>query len=285
MKKNYPTGCEKSPLDVRTFTSSPITTYIQKGGKRYLSKDIESQKKVGICTAIHFTQNACKATNIPFNADFQYLLQKIYYDSSLPIGWKEGSSIFSAVRIGKNYGLLPEKYWTHTTLEDRNLPYHEYIAKLRAIPMEEIERLIKIANKYKIKAYAKEKVTRDSMAQAIDESKAGILARFVIDNQWWNEPIEPLRRAKQAISGHAVTISNFDGGSFRIANTWGKFWADKGTAYYLLHDYMPTECWQVWYWDEEIPKEIEKKLESRRSIVGKILNLLQQIIILVVKLK
>ena len=284
-EKIQATGCEKSPLDIRTFAYPVTARAKQKGGKRYDPEDIESQKKVGICTSISFTQNARKATGIPYNADFQYLLQKIYYDSKLPIGWKEGSSIFTAIRVGKNYGLLPERHWTHTTLEDRNLPYHEYIAKLRAIPMEEIERLLKLSANYKIKAYAKVPVTRDSMAQAIDESKSGIFARFVLGREWWTAPIEPLRKAFEKISGHAVTESNYDGGSFRIANTWGKNWADSGTAYHLLRNYAPTECWKVWYWDDVLPKKIEEKLESRESIIGKILNLIQQIISLLIKLK
>lgn len=277
----YSTGCEKSPYDVRTF-ASPVMAYVkQKGGKRYNPKDIESQKKVGICTGISKTQKARKEKEMKFSADFQYLCQKKYYDKN----WKEGSSIFHALKVAKNIGLLPEEEWTLTTLEDRKLPYHEYIKKLQSLNTIEFNRLIKIANNYKIKAYAKIPVTRNAMAQAIDDSNSGILARFAIGQEWWVEPIEPLRRAKYAISGHAVIITNYDGESFRIANTWGSRWADKGTAYFLLCNYTPTECWQVWYKDEKIPKEIEKKLESRGSIIGKILNLLQQIIVLVIKLK
>ena len=277
----YSTGCEKSPYDVRTF-ASPVMAYVkQKGGKRYNPKDIESQKKVGICTGISKTQKARKEKEMKFSADFQYLCQKKYYDKN----WKEGSSIFHALKVAKNIGLLPEEEWTLTTLEDRKLPYHEYIKKLQSLNTVEFNRLIKIANKYKIKAYAKVPVTRDAMAQAIDDSNSGILARFVIGKEWWTPPIEPLRKPVKKISGHAVTISNFDGGSFRIANTWGDEWATGGTAYFLLRKYAPTECWKVWYWDDKLPKKIEKKLESREAIVGQIFDLLQKIILLVVKLK
>ena len=279
--QNIPNGSLPSPFDLRTFGSKTTTNKKQKGGERYKPEDIESQKKVGICTSISLTQNTRKATKRKYSAEFQYLLQKKYYDGN----WSEGSSIFHALKVAKNFGLLPEKYWIHTTYADRNLPYHEYIAKLKAIPDWEIKRLIKIANNYKIKAYAKVPVTRDAMAQAIDGSKAGILARFVIGSEWWRKPVEPLRKPIKPISGHAVTESNYDGDSFRNANTWSYLWADGGTAYFMLNDYKPTECWRVWYWDEEVPKEIQKKLGSRESIIGKIMNLIQQIVLLVLKLK
>ena len=295
--KNYKmpaTGALKSPLDVRTF-SYPTKTYNkQKGGKRYDTADIENQSKVGICTAIHLTQNAKKATGIRYSADFQYLMQKKYFDANTSIGWKEGSSIFHALKVAKGIGLLPEKDWKWTTQADRNLPYHEYIKKLQTVPENEIARLILIANKHKIKAYSSIPVTRDAMAAAIDNSKAGILARFLIGQEWWTDKngnrtweknaIQPLRKSKKVISGHAVIESNYSGNSFRIANTWGPEWADLGTAYYLLREYSPTECWIVWYSEEELPHEIIVQLESRASIVGKILNLIQQIIRLVQKL-
>ena len=67
-------GAFPSLRDIRTF-AYPVTFYAkQKGGKRYEKKDIESQINVGICTAIHLTQNARKAIGIKYCADFQYLL-------------------------------------------------------------------------------------------------------------------------------------------------------------------------------------------------------------------
>lgn len=283
-----PTGAFASPYDIRTF-SYPTKAYDKvAGGKRYDAADIEDQSKVGICTAIHLTQNARKATGIKFSADFQYLLQKKFHDANLPIGWQEGSSIFAAVKIGQTYGFLPAEHWTFTTQADRDGSYENYIAKLKAVPEAEVTRLLKIASKYKLKAYASVPVDRDSMAKAIDESKAGILVRFNVGREWWTDAqgnvtwdakhIQPLRKPKTIVSGHAIIESNYDGGSFRVANTWGPEWADKGTAYHLLKDYAPTEAWSVWYWDTEIPKEIEDQKENRKKIIGQIMDLLQQVL-------
>lgn len=283
-------GAKPSPVDIRTFSVSVKSYPNIKGGQKYSPTDIEDQDKVGICTAISLTQNARKATGKQWSAEFQYLMQKMIYDKD----WDEGSSIFSAVRVAKNIGLLPADEWTYTTQADRNLSYHEYAKKLQAVPPSEITRLMQIAGKFKISAYATVPVTRDAMAAAIDNSKSGILARFALGNEWytsiagattWDKDfIQPLRSPKTIISGHAVTESNYDGGSFRIANTWSSSWADGGTAYHLLSGYQPTECWAVWYPDEVLPKEIESQLESRASIIGKITDLLQQIVALVLKL-
>jgi len=271
----YSTGAEKSPYDLRTFSYEP-TLGAKKGGVRYKAKDILDQSKVGICTSISLTQNARKATGKDYSADFQYLLQKLHVGN-----WDEGSSLSTALKVARNIGMLPEKHWTHTTFADRKLGYTKYVKKLQAVTPAEIERLKKLC--VKIKAYAKVPVDRDSLSNAIDESKAGVLARFDLGSEWWRNPIEPVRPPKKVISGHAVTLSNYDGGSFRIANTWGDDWADLGTAYHLLHQYSPTEAWLPYY--NEVPEFIEVKLDNRTALMGKLLDALQTLLALLQKNK
>jgi hypothetical protein len=277
------TGAFESRYDIRTF-SFPTRSYTNVvGGMKYEPGDIEDQSRVGICTAISLTQNAAKATGIKYSADFQYLLQKLYVDKN----WTEGSSILSALKVAKKYGLLPEKYWTHTVQSDRDLNYEYYIEKLKVMPESELQRLLLISNGYKIKAYASVPVNRDDMAQAINESKAGILTRYDVGQDWWSdsignvswkkEAIEPLRPSKKIISGHAVTDTNYRGNSFRIANSWGKEWADGGTAYRYQTGYAPTECWAIFY-NTETPIEIKKQLENRNKILGQILDLVQKVL-------
>jgi hypothetical protein len=202
-------------------------------------------------------------------------MQKRNYDINTEIGWDEGSSIFHALKVGKNVGFLPESEWTHTTLADRKLSYAQYIKKLKAIPDEEIERLKVIASKYKLSAYASVPIDRDTLANAISNTGA-LLVRFDIGKEFWTNPIEPLRSPIDPISGHAMNKTKYNGSSFRLANSWGIEWADEGTAYFLLDDYKPTEAWSVWF--AEVPEEIEKKLENREKIIGQILDLIQKVI-------
>lgn len=293
----FKTGALKSKFDIRTF-SAPTKEYPNiKGGERYLPEDIENQHNVGICTAISLTQNAKKATGIKYSADFQYLIQKKYVDGN----WYEGSSILSALKAARgkedsngNFlygGLLPADKWTFTTEDDRRLPYSEYIKKLQAIPEIEIRKLFWISKNYRIRAYASVPVSRDAMAKAIDESKSGILSRYDIGKEWWTDlmgniswskyDLQPLRAPKTIISGHAVTDSNYNGNSFRVANSWGKEWAEGGTAY-RYKSYSPTECWLVYY--EDVPKEIEDKVKERETLKGQILDLLQKVLELLLRL-
>lgn len=272
MDREYSTGANESPYDVRTFAYKP-SGVIQSGGVRYEPHEIEDQHKVGICTAISTTQNARKALKKKFSADFQYLMQKI-----LEGNWNEGSSLSTALKVAHKIGFLPEEHWTFTTEKNRKLSYSQYIQKLKNVPASEIERLKKLCEPYKIKAYTKVPVDRDLMAQAILESEAGVLTRYPIDRAWWTKPIEPLKAptGMNEITGHAVTDSNFNGRSFRIANTWGIDWADNGTAYRLHESYKPTECWLVHY--NHLPEVVEKQLEARTQLLGKILNLLQELV-------
>lgn len=290
MEKNeFVAGCIPSPYDIRTFDFLGIdkVTANIKGGERYNPEDIVHQHKVGVCTSASLIQKAQKHFGIKFSMDFQYLMQKIEVDNPGYPNWQwgEGSSAYAACVVGNKIGFLPEEEFTKWVKEsDRKKTYAEYIKKLQAVPGKEIEKLKKIAAKYKIKAYARTLLDRDSLANAIDESKTGLITRYEIGEEWWTQPIEPLRPPKNFISGHLVVETNYNGDSFRIANPWGKDWADKGTAYRLHGQYRPTEAWLIYFEEEDIPSEIQIQIESRDTIKGKILDLIQQIIELIKKL-
>lgn len=288
-KHEFVGGCIPSPYDIRTFDFLGIDKAVanKKGGQRYNPEDILHQHKVGTCTATSMVQKAKKHFGVEFSDDFQYLMQKILVDNPGYPNWQwgEGSSAYAACKVGQQIGFLPKKEFSKWIKEsDKKKTYAEYIKKLQAVPEKEIERLKEIAKKYRIKAYARTLLDRDSLAIAIDESKTGLITRYELGEEWWDEPIQPLRPPKKFISGHLVIDTNYDGNSFRIANTWGPDWADKGTAYRLHNQYKPTEAWLIFFEEVDIPKEIKVQIESRETIKGKILDLIQQIINLVKKL-
>lgn len=248
-------GAIESPKDKRTVKSNTLTlaTPLVKGGFEYTKDDILDQDKVGICTAISLIQNRNKANSKKYSADFQYLLQKKYYD----LNWFEGSSILSALKVGKKFGFLLESDWTYTTQEDRLLTYEKYIAKLQAIPEKEIERLLKLCVD-KIGGYASVIIQPQDIAKAIDSSEAGLLARYEVGKEWftskkgkssWKEKdISPLRPPKEIISGHAIgqVYYNYEKDNRSVlANTWGIEWARNGCADVIWDNYVPTELWLI----------------------------------------
>ncbi len=250
MLEKLGTGALKSKRDKRTirhkvaFAGVPLV----KGGYEYLPENIEHQHTVGICTAISLIQNREKANGKKYSPDFQYLLQKKFIDKN----WTEGSSVFSALQVAKKYGFLPLELWTHTTEQDRYLPYSEYIAKLQAISIEEVQRLISLCTD-KIAGYRQEDETDPQLiAKAIIESDSGVLCRYGCQDYWWTpswlpQDIDPLRW-KPETSGHAVGLHAFDFTEtlkFKMNNTWGTLWDWSGCANIIHSLYPPTEVWMI----------------------------------------
>lgn len=250
------TGANASEQDPRTVKHEDLaqaSTPLVSGGVPYLPADIEDQHNVGICTAISFIQNREKVNGKKYSPDFQYLLQKKYIDQA----WFEGSSIFAALKVGKTYGLLPLELWTHTTEADRRLSYADYSAKLQAIPLEEILRLIALCTD-KIAGYASVNVSDpQAIAKAVNESEAGILCRYGCQKNWWTSPtgqvswqakdINPLRPGPET-SGHAITLNMFDyssGTMQKLANTWGIYWNLQGSADINWDNYKMNEAWLI----------------------------------------
>lgn len=260
MDNNYvpPTGADESHYDSRTFKhDTQAGVPVISGGYDYGPADIEHQHNVGICTAISLTQNAAKAKGKKYSADFQYLLQKKYVD----LNWYEGSSIFSALKVGKNFGFLPVELFTWVTENDRYLPYSQYIAKLQAIPVSEIQRLIGLCID-KLSGYASVATDAQSLAKGILDSKAGILCRYDVGEEWWTArdgriswatvDIDPLRPPQVIESGHAISASKFNFSltqNITHPNTWGILWNDqnKGNGNSNNAVYKPTEAWIPYY--------------------------------------
>lgn len=246
-------GALESINDPRTIKheelsmASPVA--LIKGGHDYKPENIEHQHSIGICTAISLVQNREFANKKKYSPDFQYLLQKRYIDQN----WAEGSSIFSALKVGKTYGFLPkelfDKYITET---DRQLSYTQYILKLQAIPLNEILELLKKCVD-KIEGYAQVDINAYALAKAIRESDAGILCRYNVGMEWWTpswleRDISPLKAPKTIVSGHAINMTSFDYTNAPkqiLANTWGIQWSRQGCADVIFDQYKPTEAWVI----------------------------------------
>ncbi len=253
-------GAHKSPIDPRTITHDSITrggVPLVKGGYTYATTEIEHQHTVGICTAISIIQNRQKVHGRKYSPEFQYLLQKKYYDPN----WIEGSSLFSALKVGKKYGFLPIELFKdlngvpYATEADRFLPYPQYIAKLEAISEAEIQRLITLCVD-KIFGYASVNVgDAQAIALAINQSEAGILCRIEVGSEWYTpswfpQDINPIRPPTPATDqgGHAIIDASFDYSMVEkntLANTWGTTWNMQGCGDILLDKYSPTEGWII----------------------------------------
>lgn len=249
MNTPFGIGAHESPRDYRTIshdTAKALPLPVS-GGHDYLPEDILNQHRVGICTAISLVQIAEKSIGKKFSPDFQYLLQKKYYD----LNWDEGSAIFNALKVGKNYGFLPLEQFTYITEHDRLLSYNDYIAKLQAIPDTEIQRLLTLCTD-KLTGYAQIDISvPENVQKAILDSSAGILFRVEVSSNWWTPSwvpadINPLR-VGPSVGGHAIGNIKYNGTDFRLANTWGTGWCDAGQADMIWDTYRPTEAWVPYF--------------------------------------
>jgi len=268
MENIISTGARQSQKDKRTVKAETLVTgaldEFVKGGVEYLPEDILHQHNVGICTAISLIQNRNKANGKKYSPDFQYLLQKKYYDNIVYtdwLPWTEGSSVLHSLKVGKRFGFLPIELFKdlsgtpYITEQDRYLSYEDYIHKLKIIPEAEIERLLSLCVD-KIPGYAYVDVSSPyTIARAIKDSEkqGGVMCMFSIGNEWWTpswkeKDVSPLRPPKVHISGHAVVKSLFDFNIYRlftIPNTWGTTWARKGCADIIWDKYKPIEVWRI----------------------------------------
>lgn len=281
-------GAIPSPEDKRTIQHEKMLTFgfipVLQGGYDYAISNIDDQHKVGICTADSLIQNVQKALNKHFSPDFQYLLQKKYVDGN----WDEGSAILSALKVGKKYGFLPAELWTYTTELDRLLPYPQYIAKLRAIPSLEIQRLISLCTDH-LAGYASVDIDQTSISSALAQSKSGLICRYTAGDSWYTAPdgsiswnadlINPIRKPNNDLSGHAIVMAKFDftGIPKTIqANTWGVEWCNQGLCDIVFRDYPPTEIWIPYYTlTPEQTVELQAHLAQNQNIL---ITLLQQFI-------
>lgn len=253
----FGTGALKSPVDPRTIRHEDVVTAgepLVTGGITYTPDDHENQHKVGICTAISLVQNREKANGKKYSPDFQYLLQKKMYDNVVSgYPWQEGSSIMTALKVGKNVGFLPSELWTGPSEPERFNNYDDYVAKLQAIPDAEVERL-KTLCVDKIPGYAiVDPADPQKIAAAIDASEAGVLCMYGCGSTWWlpswlPKDINPLRRPWPYTSYHAIGMTFFDYSVSlmqRLANTWGWAWNAQGNADINFAKYAPIEVWSI----------------------------------------
>jgi len=259
MKEILNSGGAPSPNDYRTITHEypTLARPYTRGGITYFPGDIEHQHKVGICTAISLVQNVQKALGKKYCPDFQYLLQKKYFDAS----WEEGSSIFSALRAAIKYGFLPRIDSPFQDESIRSLSYDKYIERLQSISDADFRMLLSKCEK-KLTGYAKvDTSTPDNIAHAIDNSDAGILCLYSIGKEWWTSPtngfsswnpsdINPLRAPKVQVSGHAISAVSYDftlATNGVLANTWGRDWNKNGCGDINFDGYKMIEAWIPYY--------------------------------------
>lgn len=132
------------------------------------------------------------------------------------------------MRIMKNIGVCDEDIYPYGTLETaKNIPDNIHTAAKSNI----------------IKGYARIN-TINSLKEALCKNGPCLIAFPVFNytDQMWIKNQEN----DKLLGGHAMTVVGFDDKLqyFKIRNSWGKNWGDKGYTYYHYKDW--DSHWEIW---------------------------------------
>lgn len=262
--KNYLVhGADESPKDSRTIKEPKVSflayfSFPKDGGKAIKPECILDQNRVGICTAISNVQLVFDRTGKQYSEDFQYLIQKLYYDKN----WNEGSSVFNSIKASYDLGYLPKTIFDKYFVRDQNENYNTYITRLKTIAYNDALMKELLAQCEKVmQGFTNIGVSLPAIAQAIDDADNGVLVRYTCGWSWfyklingltyncWSgdiiEPItEPIATPTFPITGHAVSLPVYKMAGFFAGNTWGRLWCSDGHA---KMDYLPTEAYKIYF--------------------------------------
>ena len=254
-------GADESPQDERNWQHSSMSLATQIPEKfRIEYATTTHQRKVGVCTADGITQMATKYYGIRMSRDFQYAMQKMNYDGN----WYEGSSLLSALSIGKNIGFVPVTAFPDIIDANPNIDYNQYLEILKArLTTEKITELKTIAAQYRIKGYAAVGTDPSSLAKGIvDSNGIGLYVRYNMTTDWWMKngqykylyaDLCDITNNTNYTGGHALIQTGYDHSRYTqgwVTNSWGDLWCYpyKGHGSMDLKITTPTEAWII-YWN------------------------------------
>lgn len=275
MEKYLIHGANDSINDTRNVkevsTMSSASVLSGEGGKKIKPECILDQNRVGICTAISNVQAVFDRTGARYSEDFQYLIQKKYFDGA----WYEGSSVLNSLKASLKYGYLPKAIFDGYFARNENEDYATYSARLKTIADNEtLMQLLLSKCEFPLKGFTQLQNNLPAIAEAIFDQDNIVLVRYTCGSSWfykiinairyscWEgeniEPItDPIGTATFPLTGHAVSLPYINNGIIETGNTWSKNWCLDGHA---KLDYMPTEAYKMYFknFDDSLPLPIKK---------------------------
>lgn len=211
-----------------------------------LFSPIEDQRSLGSCTAnaaaalIEYMQRKAKGTHIDVSRLFLY---KVTRKLMGEVG-DTGAYLRDTMKAMRIFGALPEEYWPYeiTTYETEPTAYH-----------------YAIASNFKSVSYFRVDQTGLSASDLMQEIKSRIFKKIPLMFGFTcfssiNIAIDgniPFPTAKErVVGGHAVALVGYNDEkkAFKIRNSWGESWGDKGYGY-LPYEYLNqglmTDIWGV----------------------------------------
>lgn len=276
-------GSVSSIQDKRTITSDMLPRdmageipYSAKVPLDYPSvNDLCNQRKLGICTqcsARMVVEEGFK-DGVRLSEYWGYLIQKTMFDD-IDYGYHfEGSSIFTALKAAKTYGIPEQSIESKYPLKTDGT-YAEFMDNFRKVYGGKIpSEIIKNAEKHKIPGYYAVRVDPNAIAREIASGKVLAVRLTVGENTYrardgrvsWSEAdLLPLRAPTKVEGGHAMAANEYkgldDNQLITGPNSWSKAWGKDGYYYFVFKDQKGffTEAWAIGEIPQRIIEEVKK---------------------------
>ena len=254
---NYICNIKKSPIDHRDYIFIGNNNNKEKLPEEldYTSdlQPIRNQGKQGSCYAQcvacvkEWQENRDYGFNEYFSPQFFYNCRPNLYDKNTKND--EGMYSRDVMKLMKEIGICYEKYYAYGRIEHKS-----------KIP----EKIVNQARQHLISGYAKVNTMLDLKRNLIENGPCMItFPVYNYSSEFWKK-----KNWKKIIGGHAVVVVGYNNIGFKIRNSWGKNWGDKGYSIYKYLDW--GSHWEIWTTIDEktnVDKLEKLDVDDKKKIV------------------
>lgn len=258
-------GVINSKIDIRDYKASSILTTFPETFELKMVR-VKNQKNVNSCVAHALSSVIEYFNSIQNNNTTEMSVGYIYGNRRNTKHKDKGMIIRDALASVCQYGDVPNKLFPYNEEVDTIINKYENCAS----SLEEIGKENRFTNYYKL--------------SSIEDIKAALYSNtpVIISIKWYNDikvenGIITTTLPKEANSNHCIVIYGWTKKGWKILNSWGSNWGNKGTAI-LPYNIPIRESWGIT--DSYINESpygliIKKPFHSNiGNIIAKIINLI-----------
>lgn len=251
----FPTGLEEAtdqeyasipktvPLVTRSFTSLPSSYSLKAYCPTPKSQGTQSScvgwasahgaRTISNAVKNNWRNNIAKINANTFSPAFIYnsIKNPRYYDNTLDIKCKRGSSLTNAAIVLKKFGVVKNADFPYNVNNCTNKPSNYLVTKASQHKISHFEKLNN-------KGYNADLV--NNVKKAISKKHPVLFGLFNF-NRILFKPNTFLYNRNSGTNGHALVVVGYDdnkyGGAFEIMNSWGSWWGNKGFFWITYEDY------------------------------------------------